>query len=406
MSDSRKAWFVVLVSALGYFVDIFDIALFSITRVPSLKSLGLEGDQIMSQGMLLLNIQMFGMLVGGLWWGVYGDKKGRIAVLFGSILTYSLANFLNAFVQSVPQYAVLRFVAGVGLAGELGAGVTLATESLPKDKRGLGTTVIATVGVFGALFASYVTDKYDWRNAYMVGGVLGFLLLFFRVGALESGLFSKLKEESKHVVRGSLKLAFTNKERVFRCLHCISVGLPIYFVAGILVAFAPEVSAALNFKEPLTSGEAVFCSYFGFFFGDVGSGLVSQFLKSRKKTLLIFTIGTFLMSLYILFSTGLTKDTAKILYIILGTFAGYWAIFVTIAAEQFGTNIRSTMATSIPNFVRASVIPITGVLTLLKPDLGLVGASVVVLVLTTALSIYSLSRLEETFSKDLDYLET
>lgn len=404
MNDQRKAWFVVGVAALGYFVDIFDIALFSITRVASLQDLGLRGDQLMSKGMLLLNIQMLGMLVGGLWWGLYGDKKGRIAVLFGSIFTYSLANLLNAYVQTIPQYAILRFVAGVGLAGELGAGVTLATESLPQDKRGLGTTVIATVGVFGALLASWVTDHYSWRSAYTVGGVLGFLLLLCRVGALESGLFSKV-QKSTTIVRGSLVYAFASLSRLRRVWHCIAVGLPIYFVAGVLVAFAPEVSNALGFRETLSAGEAVFCSYLGFFFGDVSSGLISQWLRSRKKTLLLFTLGTVVMSLVILLSHGLEKDVAKLLYVVLGTFAGYWAIFVTIAAEQFGTNLRATMATSIPNFVRASVIPITGILTLLKPSIGLVHSSMVVLALCTMLALYSTLRLEETFSKDLDFVE-
>jgi MFS family permease len=403
MNQNRKAWFVVIVAALGYFVDIFDIALFSITRVPSLQALGLSGDALMSQGMLLLNIQMFGMLVGGLAWGAYGDRRGRIEVLFGSILTYSIANLLNAFVTSVPQYAVLRFIAGFGLAGELGAGITLATESLPRDKRGIGTTVIATVGVLGAMTASYTSDHYSWRTAYVVGGVLGFLLLLCRAGALESGLFAKVKESS--VVRGSVRYAFATRERVVRCWHCLAVGLPIYFVAGVLVAFAPEVSTALGFRESFSAGEAVFCSYLGFFFGDVSSGLVSQYLRSRIKTLVFFTVGTFIMALVILFSNGLDKPTVKTLYIILGSFAGYWAIFVTVAAEQFGTNIRATMATSIPNFVRASTIPITAAITLMKPQIGLKYAAIVVLLVCTGLALYSMTRLQETFSKDLDYVE-
>ncbi len=403
MLQDKKAWFVVVVAALGYFVDIFDIALFSITRVPSLQDLGLSGDELMSKGMLLLNIQMFGMLVGGLMWGVYGDRKGRIAVLFGSIFTYSLANVLNAYVQSVPQYAVLRFIAGVGLAGELGAGITLATESLPKEKRGIGTTIIATVGVFGALSAGYVTDHYSWRNAYLVGGILGFLLLLCRVGALESGLFAKVK--ASNAVRGSVRYAFATKERVIRCLHCISIGLPIYFVASVLVAFAPEVSAALGFKEVLTAGEAVFCSYAGFFIGDISSGVMSQLLKSRIKTLVVFTIGTFIMALVILFSTGLDKTMAKTLYIILGAFAGYWAIFVTVAAEQFGTNIRSTVTTSVPNFVRAAVIPLTTLFKYFNPSMGLVNSALIVGGVTLSISFVALYFMQETFHKDLDYLE-
>jgi len=401
---SKKAWLVVIVSALGYFVDIFDIVLFSITRIESLKDLGLSGDSLFNQGVLLLNIQMAGMLVGGLMWGAIGDRKGRITVLFGSIFTYSVANLLNAYVSSVPQYAVLRFIAGVGLAGELGAGVTLAIESLPRTKRGIGTTIIATVGVFGAMLASYVTKHYGWRDSYLLGGVLGFLLLLFRVGALESGLYSKI-EKSKDIVRGSLVYAFRSKQRVIKVLHCLSVGLPIYFVSGVLVAFAPEISRVAGFQEEFSAAQAVFYSFFGFFFGDVSSGLLSQLLKSRKKTLAVYTIGTFAFCIAILFARGASPTVVKALYVIMGTFAGYWAIFVTVAAEQFGTNIRSIMATSIPNFVRASVIPITATLAVLREPVGLLGSAVFILVICTGFALYSTYKLDETFSKDMDYVE-
>lgn len=273
----------VLVAALGYLVDMYDLFLFSVVRVPSLKTLGTPTDRLLPDGIMLLNMQMAGMLLGGIFWGVLGDRRGRLSVLFGSILIYSLANIGNGLVTTLNQYALLRFVAGVGLAGELGAGVTLVTEVLPKQIRGYGTTIVATMGVLGAILAYFVADLFAWRNAYFIGGGLGLLLLILRVNVLESRIFETLKE--RHVKRGDLLMLFTNKARFLKYLQCILVGLPIWFVVGILITFSPEFGQAMGLSAPVVAGKAVMLTFAGQVFGDVTSGLLSQRLRSRKRAI-------------------------------------------------------------------------------------------------------------------------
>ena len=404
-ANERAAWIAVWVAALGYFVDVFDLILFSLVRVESLQSFGLEGEKLLEYGVLLLNAQMAGMLIGGVLFGVWGDKKGRLSVLFGSILAYSLANIANGFVTNVPMYAVMRFIAGVGLAGELGAGITLVSESLPKEKRGLGTTVIATIGVAGAVVGSLVTREVHWRTAYFIAGGMGLALLALRVAVKESGLFEKLSNDTK-VVRGDLRLLVASPERIKRFFYCLLPGLPIWFVLGILVTFAPELGAARGFKEPLGAGDAVFYAYVGFIIGDLTSGLLSHLLRTRKRVARAFILLTVGASAFALVGPELSPANLKAWYVLLGIGSGYWAVLVAMAAEQFGTNLRATMATSVPNFVRGAVVPMTLTLNFFKPSLGFVGASMVVLTAVSALAIFSLARLRETFGIDLDYLET
>src|SRR5678815_49497 len=140
---TRGARLAVIVAALGYFVDIYDLLIFGIVRADSLKSIGIAPDAQLGPTQLILNTQMIALLLGGILWGVLGDKRGRISVLFGSIILYSLANIANGFVHTVPQYAAARFLAGLGLAGELGGGITLVSESLDEKTRGHGTTIVA-----------------------------------------------------------------------------------------------------------------------------------------------------------------------------------------------------------------------------------------------------------------------
>ncbi|NCW12433.1 MAG: MFS transporter, partial [Chitinophagia bacterium] len=184
----------VFVAALGYFVDVYDLLLFTIVRQPSVLSIGSTMETIIVDSAHIINWQMSGLLIGGILWGVLGDKKGRLKVLFGSILLYSLANILTSFVQNVDQYAYCRFIGGIGLAGELGAGITLVSEMLPNNKRGIGTSMVAGIGLFGAVFA-YFTFKFtnDWRLCYQIGGVLGFFLLILRVRVAESFMFESAK---------------------------------------------------------------------------------------------------------------------------------------------------------------------------------------------------------------------
>jgi MFS family permease len=359
----------VVVAALGYFVDIYDLILFSIVRIPSLKSLGLTGDALFSDGVWLINMQMAGMLLGGIFWGILGDKRGRLSVLFGSILLYSLANFLNGFVSSLGGYAVLRLVAGVGLAGELGAGVTLVAETLPKHRRGLGTMLVASVGICGALLAAWVAKHFDWRVAYFIGGGLGFALLLLRIGVFESNLFENIKRQKTR--RGDFFALFRSAQVFWKYLRCVLIGLPLWFVVGILVTFSPEFAAALGVPDPIQAGEAVKYCYLGLALGDVASGLLSQALRSRRRVVAVFLVMTAAVVVAYLNARGVSGEAFYLLCGLLGFAAGYWAIFVTVGAEQFGTNLRSTVATTVPNFVRGSVIPLTVAFSHLKPHLGI-----------------------------------
>ncbi|RIV21117.1 MFS transporter [Fibrisoma montanum] len=394
----------VLVAALGYLVDMYDLFLFSVVRVPSLKALGTTPDRLLPDGIMLLNMQMAGMLIGGIFWGVLGDKRGRLSVLFGSILIYSLANIGNGLITSLNQYAILRFVAGVGLAGELGAGVTLVTEVLPKKIRGYGTTIVATMGVLGAIMAYFVADLFEWRNAYFIGGGLGLLLLVLRVNIFESRIFETVKE--RQVKRGDLVMLFNDRTRLLKYLQCILVGLPIWFVVGILITFSPEFGQAMGLSAPVVAGKAVMLSFTGQVFGDVASGLLSQRLQSRKRAIRGFILLSSVFVLVYLLAPLRDIDAFYLICVFLGFANGYWALFVTIAAELFGTNLRATVATTVPNFVRGAVIPLTSLFVFGKSYVGTLYSALGVGLLTIALALIALYYMEETFSKDLNYVET
>ena len=393
----------VLVAALGYLVDMYDLFLFSVVRVPSLLSLGTSQEALLDDGIILLNLQMAGLLIGGIFWGILGDKKGRLSVLFGSILIYSLANIANGFVTSFEQYAVLRFIAGIGLAGELGAGITLVAEVLPRKIRGYGTTLVATMGVLGAVLAYFMADLFDWRTSYFSGGGLGLLLLVLRMKVFESGIFVKIKD--KNIERGNVLMLFNNKKRFLKYLKCILIGLPIWFVVGILITFSPEFGRALGITEPVNAGKAVMFAFSGQVLGDLASGFLSQYFQSRKKIILTFMLISSLMAaVYLLFPT---KDIVVFYAIcaLLGFANGYWTLFVTVAAEMFGTNLRATVATSVPNFVRGAVIPLTALFIQFKMSWGIIYAAAAVGLLSFVIAVIALRYLDETFHKDLNYVE-
>ncbi len=392
----------VIAAAFGYLVDMYDLFLFSVVRVPSLKAMGATGDDLLQQGVWLLNMQMAGLLIGGIGWGILGDKKGRLSVLFGSILIYSLANIANGFVQTVPQYALFRFIAGIGLAGELGAGVTLVAEVLPKQIRGYGTTLVATLGVIGAILAYFVADLFDWRMAYFIGGGLGLLLLLLRVRVFESPVFTRIKTLS--VQRGNVMMLLKPR-RLLRYLQCIAIGMPIWFVVGILITFSPEFGAAIGLQEPVVAGKAVMLSFAGQVAGDIVSGLLSQYVKSRKKIVLLFILLSLLLAGVYLLAPLKTLSAFYLVCVLLGFANGYWALFVTVAAELFGANLRATVATTVPNFVRGAVIPLTTLFLYLRTGIGIVHSALVAGALTAALALLALYFLDETFTKDLDYIE-
>ncbi|MCF0053824.1 MFS transporter [Dyadobacter sp. LJ53] len=392
----------VIVAALGYLVDMYDLFLFSVVRVPSLKALNVPTEQLLTEGIRLLNFQMAGMLIGGVLWGVIADKKGRLSVLFGSIIMYSLANIGNGFVTSLDQYALLRFIAGVGLAGELGAGITLVTEVLPKEIRGYGTTLVATLGVLGAILAYFVADLFEWRISYFVGGGMGLLLLILRFNVFESGMFKQVKE--KTVDRGNVMMILTNGKRFGKYMMAILVGLPIWFVVGILVTFSPEFGAAKGI-EGINAGKAVMLAFSGQVFGDIFSGLLSQYLKSRKRVIGLFIILSLTMMIGYLMIPTLDLFTFYLMCALLGFCNGYWTLFITIAAELFGTNLRATVATTVPNFVRGATIPLAALFVSFKPDLGVIQSGLLIGVATSLVALLALYYLEETFTKDMDFIE-
>jgi MFS family permease len=404
----RSFWGVVLnatvvISALGYFVDIYDLVLFSIVRVASLRSLGVPEAQLLPEGVFLLNMQMTGMLLGGILWGVLGDRRGRVSVLFGSILLYSLANIANAFATTVPVYGVMRLLAGIGLAGELGAAVTLVSESLPKESRGIGTSFVAGIGVSGAMLAAFIAQSFSWQTAFIAGGVMGLALLVLRVRLLESGLYAKL--DARAARRGDLLLLLAEPRRLVRYLRCILIGMPTWYVVGILITFSPEICRELGATGPVSAGTGILCNYAGLVFGDLGSGALSQVLKSRHQVVALFAAGTAVLAAVFVLTGGMSPTFYYGLSFALGLFAGYWALFVTIAAEQFGTNLRATVATTAPNFVRGSVVLLTMLLQLLKTELGLARSALAVGAGCFAVTFLALWHLPESFGKDLDFVE-
>ncbi|HZY80555.1 MAG TPA: MFS transporter [Cyclobacteriaceae bacterium] len=394
----------VLVAALGYMVDMYDLFLFSIVRVPSLREIGVpEGEAMLKQGIYLLNLQTAGLLIGGIVWGILGDKRGRLSVLFGSILIYSLANIANGFVTTVDQYAVLRFIAGFGLAGELGAGITLVSEILPRTKRGYGTTLVALMGLPGSIAAYFVVQIFDWRTSYIVGGVLGLMLLIMRVSVLESGMFSSVKH--KNIKRGDVALLFGNGKRALKYLLSILIGLPIWFVVGILITFSPEFARELGISESFNAGKAVMLAFTGQVAGNLITGFLSQYLKSRKKVIALFILLSLSFVFVYLWAPIESENMFYVVCMMLGLFNGYWTLFITVAAELFGTNLRATVATTVPNFVRGSVIILAWLFTMLRGPIGMTNGALVTGLIAFAIALISLRYLEETFSKDLDYVE-
>ena len=399
--------FPVIIAALGYFVDIYDLLLFGIVRIPSLNDLGLDADKV---GTMIINFQMVGMIVGGILWGILGDKKGRLSVLFGSILVYSLANIACgllpelAFGDKAMLYAWLRFIAGVGLAGELGAGITLVSETLPKELRAIGTSIVAGFGVLGAVVAEFTVELAgSWSMAYLIGGGLGLILLVLRISVAESGMFKTVKENAS-IKRGDFLSFFTNKVLFVKYMKCIFIGVPIWYCIGILVfmanQFAPEMGIA-----KIDPAKAILWTYAFTAIGDFASGFVSHGLRSRKKTILYMMLATALGVALLLFGGTKSATTYYFFCAWMGLTTGFWAMFVTLAAEQFGTNLRSTATTSIPNMVRGSVPLLLIGFDYLKVTTGVITAAAVVGGVVFAIGIYSVLTISETHYKHMDFVE-
>jgi len=420
MNQQKALNKLIIVAALGYFVDIYDLLLFGIERTHSLNEiLPLQFQNLTAEklaelnayyGKQLLNWQMAGMLVGGLFWGILGDKKGRLSVLFGSILTYSLANIANGFVNSTDWYAALRFISGFGLAGELGAGITLVSETMSKERRGLGTMMVATVGVFGAVVAGFMSDIFpSWRYSFFFGGIMGLILLFLRIGVFESGMYKNIKEDK--VSKGNFLLLFSNRKRLAKYLCIIFLTVPVWYAMGTLVIFSPELFAKLSGNPAnaklITGGKAIMYAYAATTIGNLACGAISHYLKSRKKTLFIFlSLTAIAIALYFLIG-GRSVSVFYGCIVLIGLATGYWTVFISTASELFGTNIRSTATTTAPNFVRGSTILISYLLALMTIIFGKEGltATIVTGVIILSIAFVSLYFLEETFGKDLNYIE-
>lgn len=393
----------VIVSALGFFVDVYDLLIFSIVRIPSLQSMGYSEAEVSKIGTFIFNSQQAGLLVGGILWGVLGDKKGRLSVLFGSIVTYSLANIACGFVEDPNTYALLRFIAGVGLSGEIGAAMTLVTEIIPKEIRSLGPTLVAGVGYLGAGAAYLTQEWFEWRMAYMVGGGMGLLLLLLRVSVFESGLFLELKEQK--VSRGNYFYFFSSWPRFVKYLRCVMIGVPTWFVVGILGTFGNEFGKALGITEAISPGKCVMFIYFGLTAGDFFSGPLSQWLHSRRKAIgYIMFVGAICAGVYLF--GGITSPT--IFYIICflsGICTGYIGLYLMMVAELYGTNLRATATTSVPSIVRGMAIPMTLAFQAFKPSLGTLGGAAILGALCYGLALFSLTKTEETYGKALDFME-
>ena len=410
VSATRRAVnLAVIVAALGYFVDIYDLILFGMIRTTSLKGIGVVGDQaIKDQGIFLFNMQMGGLLVGGILWGVLGDKRGRLSVLFGSITMYSLANIANGLVDGVNAYAVCRLIAGIGLAGELGAGVTLVSELMGKHNRGIGTTIVAALGITGGLLAGWIGGAFgpglDWRTAYFVGGGLGLALLGLRIGVAESGMFRATVARTQ-VARGNFLQLFSSRKRLLRYLAIICVGVPIWYVIGILYTFSNDLGKALGLAEAPNPARVLFFDYGGAAIGGLLSGLLSQYLQSRRRAMAIFAIALAVLAAAYFLVGGMSSTLFYALCGLGGVATGYWVVFMATAAELFGTNLRATVTTTVPNFVRGSAVLLTTGFKALTPALGLVGAAIAVGVFAFGVGLYGLLSVPETFHADLDFHE-
>ncbi len=404
-TDQKKSLVLpVAAAALGYFVDLYDIVLFGVVRVASLKDLGITGDALTSKGILLLNLQMIGMLIGGVGWGIIGDKLGRRVALLATITMYSLANIANGFVNDVTSYAVLRFIAGVGLAGELGAGITLVSEIMPKQYRGYGTTVISFLGLVGALTASYVGSMFEWRVAYFAGGAMGLLVLAGRFFSLRESEVFTAQKQSAHK-KGDVMLILRSKNSLLKYLAVTAVGVPIWFISGIIVTFSPEFGAALNLERAITAAETLRWQAIGLAIGSGLSGIISEMLKSRKKVVWGCFIGMFVLVLTMLKLSGTNPTFFMTTIFVIGLGQGYWTVFITMAAEQFGTNIRATVTTSVPNFVRAMVVPMTLVLSGIRHDWGLINSTLMIGGVVFTLAFWSLYAMKETYGRDINFAE-
>lgn len=391
----------VIVTALGYFIDLFDYYVFLVTRQKVLTDFGFSGSQLMETGLYMVNLQFAGLLVGGVIFGVLGDKIGRKQSLLGSILLYSIATLASGMTHNIDVFAALRFIAGIGIAGEVGVGVTMVSETMDKNRRGLGVTAFIGVGLLGVVAAALMSELLHWRTCYIIGGLAGLLLLVTRIWVMEPQMFTDL---NKSVKRGSFRVLFASPDGVRRYVLCILLAVPVFFGVSIIATLSPELSIALGASPPASVSTTMIIAYTMMVIGEIVIGLLSQRLKSRKKVIALFLV-LMAITLGVGFHNGALDATGYyILAGVVGFFMGYWVNFIALSAEQFGTNVRSLAANTIPNFTRGTTIAINMAFLALKDD-GVVYAASIVGFTVIVIALLALWKLPETFGKDLDYTE-
>jgi MFS transporter, putative metabolite:H+ symporter len=398
-----KQLLMLAVAALGYFVDVYDLLIFGAERVESLQAVGVPKEDMKDVGILILNFQMAGLILGGFLFGILADKLGRLKVLFASILLYSVANIANAFVTTVPAFAGARFFAGIGLAGELGVALSWISESLERRQRTIATMIVSAIGLFGGIAAALVGSVCHWKTSYIIGGVMGLILLVLRISVKESKIF--IKNQFKDIKRGDLIELFGSRKQLYKYLLCVFAGAPAVVFINLYITLTPEFALAFGITEPVSVSTAIMVYLMVFAVSDILCGFLSKLMQKRKGPLLIYACMQIFATAYFLLAP---PDTAMGYYYrcaFLGFSIGYWGILITNSVEQFGTNIRATVATSTPNLIRGLTIPASLIFTNLIPAYGLVRSGAIVGFSLIVISIISILLLKDKFENNLNFTE-
>lgn len=403
---------LILVASLGYFVDAYDLIIASVVRSSAIVELGLAQvgtPEHTKYAQLFEYVQSAGILLGGIIFGVYSDKKGRKKALYYSIAIYSIANILNGLLSaSVPfvgtVYCILRFICGFALAAELSIGIVMISETMKAKHRGYGTMIVVSFGILGAVLAAVLFEfiGIHWQTLYLIGGIAGVLLLIFRFSVKETNPFLDLENQESE--RGSWVMIFKNRRLLKILFNAILLGFPIYFFISIPIKFATDYGKELGLTIKGTIPIIVF--YIAMSVSDIIANYLCQLFENRKKVL-YFYLGLCTISVFLLhFYPPTTPEQYFYLFSpLMGFASGYWALLITFTNEQIGTNIRSTYTTAVPNVVRSLFIPIQLLLTVLQPTFGTSTSVFYIGVLAVILALLGLYSLKETWGKNLKFID-
>jgi MFS transporter, putative metabolite:H+ symporter len=381
----------------GYFIDIFDLVLFSTLRISSFEELKITDPTYWT--VVFFNLQMTGILVGGIFWGKMADIKGRSWSFMGTILVFSIANIINGLTSSLTVYGICRFIAGFGLAGEMGSGIALICEKVPDEKRSLYLGFVSSLGCIGAVLSGWLGDIVYWRYLFIGSGFAGILLTLLRKNLLEPDLFRKTA--TLNIPRGQWKTLFQSPPDLIRFILLIFLGIPMWYIIGILWSFSTEMTSTIGLNI-FTSGQAILWGYVGVWMGDMLMPFVSQFLKSRIFTIQICLIMMLLGVIYLFQFQPHSLLSFQLTHIFLGFTIGYWAVYATLCGESFGTNIRALTSTSLPSLIRFSSIPMMIIYQYGRDENELniaLGMGLTVL----CISMITTYFIKDTFQKDIDF---